>query len=79
MYHQEQELIEHYTDPERLEEPIPNNLGTQAREDSDLTDLCLHIAYNRATVQIDTLTLSEASAQPPLPIIVDNSEQPEDQ
>ena len=48
-YHQEQELIEHYTDPERLEEPIPNDIGTQAGEDPDLTDLCLRIAYNRAT------------------------------
>ena len=78
-YHQEQELIEHYTDPERLEEPVPNDIGTQAGEDPNLTDLCLHIAYNRATAQISTLTLSEASVQPPLPIIVDNPEQPEDQ
>ena len=48
-YHQEQELIEHYTDPERLEEPVPNDISTQAGEDPDLTDLCLRIAYNRAT------------------------------
>jgi len=74
-YHQEQELIEHYTDPERLEEPVPNDIGTQAGEDPNLTDLCLHIAYNRATAQISTLTLSEASVQPPLPTIVDNPEQ----
>src|SRR5206468_12440695 len=78
-YHQEQELIEYYTDLERLEEPVPNDIGTQAGDDPDLTDLCLRIAYNRATAQIDTPTLSEASAQPPLPTIVDNSEQPEDQ
>ena len=79
-YHQEQELIEHYTDPERLEEPVPNDIGTQAGEDPDLTDLCLRIAHDRATEQlrISTPTLSEASVQPPLPTIVDNPEQPED-
>src|SRR2546429_8509231 len=49
MYHQEQELIEHYTDSERLEELIPNNISTQAGEDPDLTNPCLRIAYNRAT------------------------------
>ena len=27
-YHQEQELIEHYTDPERFEELIPNDIST---------------------------------------------------
>ena len=79
MYHQEQELIEHYTDPERLEELVPNDISMQAGEDPDLTDLCLLIAYNRATARIDTPTLSEASAQPLLPTIVDNPEQPEDQ
>ena len=51
-YHQEQELIEHYTDPERLEEPIPNDIGTQAGEDPDLTDLYLRIAHDRATEQL---------------------------
>ena len=75
-YHQEQELIEHYTDPERLEELVPNNLGTQAGEDPDLTDLCLRITHDRATEQlrISTPTLLEASVQPPLPTIVDNPE-----
>src|SRR4051812_36947223 len=60
MYHQEQELIEHYTDPERLEEPIPNNLGIQAGENPNLTNFCLHITYNRVTehLQISTPTLS---------------------
>ena len=49
MYHQEQELIEHYTDPEKLEELISNDISTQARENPELTDLCLRITYNRAT------------------------------
>ena len=42
-YHQEQELIEHYTDPERLEESVPNDLDTQVGEDPNLTDLCLRV------------------------------------
>src|SRR5437764_684242 len=65
---------------DKYEETHPTtHIGTQAGEDPDLTDLCLRIAYNRATARIDTPTLSEASAQPPLPTIVDNPEQPEDQ
>src|SRR5437588_11696509 len=51
-YHQEQELIEYYTDLERLEELIPNDIGTQVGEDPDLTDLCLRIAHDRATEQL---------------------------
>ena len=51
-YYQEQELIKHYTDPERLEKSIPNDIGTQAGEDPNLTDLCLRITYNRATKQL---------------------------
>ena len=68
--------------PERpcgLPKGTPNVAAPQAGEDPNLTDFCLCIAHDKATEQlrISTPTLSEVSVQPPLPIIVDNSEQPD--